>query len=103
MAKVSLLLEDAQHRAHRGSHRRIGQVLMNLGGRRVTVTVDEIHDLSLTATELLGGGRGRFRHAGYGLDKKISLDDNIFSRARIVKRFSPLPDISQTSDARRPG
>ena len=53
--EVALLFENSEHRSHGRSHRRIGQTFMDLRRRQVPVTVDEIHDLSLTAAELRNG------------------------------------------------
>src|SRR6185437_3434768 len=43
--EMALLLEDAEQRAHRGGARRIGDLIVDLGRRRVTAAVDDVHDL----------------------------------------------------------
>jgi hypothetical protein len=58
VTNVSFYLEKAKHRAHRGVAGRIWNVLEHLGRGRAAAPIDDIHDLSLAATQ----ARPVFRH-----------------------------------------
>src|SRR4051812_37090039 len=65
---VSFFLEQAKHRAYRGITRWVGNVFEHLGGRCATASIDDVHDLSLAATQ----PRSAFGHAHPHYAKKIA-------------------------------
>ena len=52
-AKVSLLPQDADERAHRAVTGRIVHGLAHLGDGRLAEAVDDVHDLTFPATETI--------------------------------------------------
>jgi hypothetical protein len=71
---MPLLLENPEQRSHRGGDRRIRKLIADLGGGRLTASIDNVHDLPLAAAEVscLRDGTSHGTEA-------IGLRDKIFS------------------------
>src|SRR4051812_1833250 len=70
VSQVPLFLEDSKERSDSGRHRRLRKLVVNFRRGRVTVTVDDVHDLTFAATQV----SGRYCHVGrWNWDKNLSL------------------------------
>src|SRR5689334_5581376 len=49
--EMPLVLEEVEHRPHRGVARRVRQMVADVADQRAAEPIDDIHDLSLPATE----------------------------------------------------
>jgi hypothetical protein len=62
MLEMALFLEDAQERSHCGITGSIRQCLMNLGCRRLSASINDIHDLTLAPAQMMAVS---IRHAKF--------------------------------------
>src|SRR5262245_14920162 len=78
MVHYSLPGQDAQDRAHRRVRRRVGKPLHDLGHGRFTLTMQDLHDLTLSTAQVFG--EGTLGH-GYGSSLHSSSDPGRESNA----------------------
>jgi hypothetical protein len=73
VAEVPLALEEPEHPANRGISGWIGKIGENVGGAGVAAPINDLHDLSLPAAELIE--RAVF-HVGpsFGFNDRMSMD-----------------------------
>src|SRR5512146_356180 len=93
MPQMAFVLEDAKERAHRGRAGRLRQLLVNLGRRRVSVAVDDVHDLALAPAQLRVLIRDSVRLHGHSEASKRRAPDLIVAPRRHDKELSLLENI----------
>src|SRR3954470_13185218 len=86
--EVALVLEEVEHRPHGRVARRVREVLADVADRGAAEPVDDVHDLSLAATEVGVRGRGHQRLLASG------------SGASSLARASTLAQAGKVSRAR---